>query len=156
MLRRPNVLAGYWGLPVATEEAFRGGWFHTGDLGRVDAEGFITLVDRKKDMIITGGENVYPIDVEQVPYRHPAVREVAVVEVADDRWGETPVGRGHAGGRRRGDDRGTHRAHPGPARPLQVPHPDRVRAGASPHRHWQVLKTVLRQQHGGGEQAVGR
>ncbi len=65
VLRRPNVFTGYWGLPDATAEAFRGGWFHTGDLGRMDAEGFITLVDRKKDMIITGGENVYPIEVEQ-------------------------------------------------------------------------------------------
>jgi fatty-acyl-CoA synthase len=91
VLRGPNVFAGYWGLPEATAEAFRGGWFHTGDLGRMDAEGFITLVDRKKDMIITGGENVYPIEVEQVLYRHPAVREVAVVGIPDPRWGETPV-----------------------------------------------------------------
>jgi fatty-acyl-CoA synthase len=91
VLRGPNLFAGYWGLPEATAEAFRGGWFHTGDLGRMDAEGFITLVDRKKDMIITGGENVYPIEVEQVLYRHPAVRELAVVGVPDARWGETPV-----------------------------------------------------------------
>ena len=87
----PNVFAGYWGLPEATAEAFRGGWFHTGDMGRMDAEGFITLVDRKKDMIISGGENVYPIEVEQVLYRHPAVREVAVVGVPHARWGETPI-----------------------------------------------------------------
>jgi acyl-CoA synthetase (AMP-forming)/AMP-acid ligase II len=91
VVRGPNVFAGYWGLPQATAEAFRGGWFHTGDLGRMDAEGFITLVDRKKDMIITGGENVYPIEVEQVLYRHPAVREVAVVGVPHPKWGETPV-----------------------------------------------------------------
>jgi acyl-CoA synthetase (AMP-forming)/AMP-acid ligase II len=91
IVRGPNVFAGYWGLPEATAEAFRGGWFHTGDLGRMDAEGFITLVDRKKDMIITGGENVYPIEVEQVLYRHPAIREVAVVGVPHPRWGETPI-----------------------------------------------------------------
>ena len=91
VVRGPNVFAGYWGKPEATAEAFRGGWFHTGDLGRVDAEGFITLVDRKKDMIITGGENVYPIEVEQVLYRHSAVREVAVVGVPHDKWGETPI-----------------------------------------------------------------
>ncbi|MDY6870977.1 MAG: long-chain fatty acid--CoA ligase [Actinomycetota bacterium] len=91
VVRGPNVFAGYWGLPEATAEAFRGGWFHTGDLGRIDREGFITLVDRKKDMIISGGENVYPIEVEQVLYRHPAVREVAVVGVPHPRWGETPV-----------------------------------------------------------------
>jgi len=91
ILRGPNVFVGYWGLPEATAEAFRGGWFHTGDLGRVDDEGFITLVDRKKDMIITGGENVYPIEVEQVLWRHQAVREVAVVGVPHPRWGETPI-----------------------------------------------------------------
>ncbi|MCV7301429.1 long-chain fatty acid--CoA ligase [Mycobacterium barrassiae] len=91
VVRGPNVFVGYWGKPEATAEAFRGGWFHTGDLGRMDAEGFITLVDRKKDMIITGGENVYPIEVEQVLYRHEAVREVAVVGVPHDKWGETPI-----------------------------------------------------------------
>ena len=79
------------GLPDATAEAFRGGWFHTGDLGRVDDEGFITLVDRKKDMIISGGENVYPIEVEQVLWRHEAVREVAVVGVPHPKWEETPI-----------------------------------------------------------------
>jgi acyl-CoA synthetase (AMP-forming)/AMP-acid ligase II len=91
VLRGPNVFVGYWGLPEATAEAFRGGWFHTGDLGSVDDEGFITLVDRKKDMIITGGENVYPIEVEQVLWRHEAVREVAVVGVPHPKWGETPI-----------------------------------------------------------------
>jgi acyl-CoA synthetase (AMP-forming)/AMP-acid ligase II len=91
LVRGPNVFVGYWGLPEATAEAFRGGWFHTGDLGRVDDEGFITLVDRKKDMIITGGENVYPIEVEQVLWRHDAIREVAVVGVPHPKWGETPI-----------------------------------------------------------------
>ena len=91
VLRGPNVFVGYWGLPDATAEAFRGGWFHTGDLGRVDDEGFITLVDRKKDMIISGGENVYPIEVEQVLWRHEAVREVAVVGVPHPKWEETPI-----------------------------------------------------------------
>jgi fatty-acyl-CoA synthase len=91
VLRGPNIFVGYWGLPEATAEAFRGGWFHTGDLGRVDDEGFITLVDRKKDMIITGGENVYPIEVEQVLWRHQAIREVAVVGVPHPKWGETPI-----------------------------------------------------------------
>ncbi len=91
VVRGPNVFVGYWGLPEATAEAFRGGWFHTGDMGRVDDEGFITLVDRKKDMIITGGENVYPIEVEQVLWRHEAVREVAVVGVPHPKWEETPI-----------------------------------------------------------------
>jgi acyl-CoA synthetase (AMP-forming)/AMP-acid ligase II len=91
LVRGPNVFSGYWGLPEATAEAFRGGWFHTGDLGRMDPQGYITLVDRKKDMIISGGENVYPIEVEQVLYRHDAVQEAAVIGVPDARWGETPV-----------------------------------------------------------------
>jgi fatty-acyl-CoA synthase len=91
VLRGANIFAGYWMQPAATAEAFRGGWFHTGDMGKVDEEGFITLVDRKKDMIISGGENVYPVEVEQVLYRHPAVREAAVFGVPDDRWGETVV-----------------------------------------------------------------
>jgi acyl-CoA synthetase (AMP-forming)/AMP-acid ligase II len=91
VLRGDNIFAGYWMLPAATDEAFRGGWFHTGDLGRADEEGFITLVDRKKDMIISGGENVYPVEVEQVLARHPAVLEAAVFGVPDARWGETVV-----------------------------------------------------------------
>lgn len=90
-VRGPNVFVGYWGLPDATAEAFRGGWFHTGDLARVDDDGFLTLVDRKKDMIITGGENVYPIEVEQVLCRHPAVREVAIIGVPHPKWGEVPI-----------------------------------------------------------------
>ncbi|MCO6010448.1 long-chain fatty acid--CoA ligase [Actinoallomurus purpureus] len=89
VVRGPNVFAGYWGKPVETAEALRGGWFHTGDLGRADEDGFVSLVDRKKDMVITGGENVYPIEVEQVLYRHPDVDDVAVIGVPDERWGET-------------------------------------------------------------------
>ena len=91
VLRGPNLFTGYWGLPAATAEAWRGGWFHSGDLGRLDEEGYFTLVDRKKDMVITGGENVYPIEVEQVLFRHPAVADVAVIGLPDERWGETVV-----------------------------------------------------------------
>jgi fatty-acyl-CoA synthase len=91
VMRGPNIFAGYWMLPEATAEAFRGGWFHSGDLGKVDEDGYMTLVDRKKDMVITGGENVYPVEVEQVLVRHPAVREVAIFGLPDDRWGETVV-----------------------------------------------------------------
>lgn len=90
-LRGTNVFVGYWNKPAETAAAFSGEWFHTGDLARVDAQGFYTLVDRKKDMIITGGENVYPIEVEQAIYQHPDVREVAVVGVPNDKWGETVV-----------------------------------------------------------------
>ncbi len=91
VLQGPNIFKGYWGLPAASAEAFRNGWFHTGDLGRMDVEGFITLVDRKKDLIITGGENVYPIEVEQVLFRHPQIADVAVIGAPDERWGETVV-----------------------------------------------------------------
>ena len=91
IVRGPNVFAGYWMKPDASAEAFRGGWFHTGDLGRMDAEGYITLVDRKKDMIISGGENVYPIEVEQVLFRHPAVLDAAVIGGKDAKWGERVV-----------------------------------------------------------------
>jgi fatty-acyl-CoA synthase len=89
VLRGPTVFAGYWNRPEETAEAMRGGWFHSGDLGVRDEHGFVTLVDRKKDMIITGGENVYPVEVEQVLHRHPAVADVAVVGVGDPQWGET-------------------------------------------------------------------
>ena len=91
LVRGPNVFAGYWNRPDVTREAFRGGWFHTGDLARRDGEGFYYIVDRKKDMLISGGENVYPSEVEQVLFRHPAVQEVAVVGVPDEKWGEVPM-----------------------------------------------------------------
>ena len=87
--RGPNVFAGYWNLPDATAEAFtRDGWFRSGDLGFLDDEGFLSLVDRKNDMVITGGENVYSAEVEDVLFAHPAVAEAAVVGIPDERWGE--------------------------------------------------------------------
>ena len=87
--RGPNVFAGYWNKPDATAEAFTAdGWFRSGDLGVLDDEGFLTLVDRKKDMVITGGENVYSAEVEDVLFAHPAVAEAAVIGVPDERWGE--------------------------------------------------------------------
>ncbi|CAB3392982.1 conserved protein of unknown function [Kyrpidia spormannii] len=89
LVRGPSVMVGYWNRPRETREALRDGWLHTGDLARRDEEGFLYLVDRKKDMIITGGENVYPVEVEQVLYRHPKIREAAVVGIPDDRWGES-------------------------------------------------------------------
>jgi len=89
--RGPTVMAGYYKKPEATEEAFRGGWFHSGDLVRQDDEGFLYVVDRVKDMIISGGENIYPAEVERAVERHPAVAEVAVVGVPHPRWVETPV-----------------------------------------------------------------
>lgn len=88
-LRGPNVTPGYWNNAEETRAAFTpDGWFRTGDLGRRDADGFVTLVDRKKDMFISGGENVYPVEVEAVLLQHPQVAEAAVIGVADPKWGE--------------------------------------------------------------------
>jgi len=89
--RGPMVMKEYWNNPVATAEAFRGGWFHSGDLVRRDDEGYVYVVDRKKDMIISGGENIYCAELENVVADHPKVAEVAVIGVPDERWGETPV-----------------------------------------------------------------
>jgi acyl-CoA synthetase (AMP-forming)/AMP-acid ligase II len=91
IIKGEQLLQGYWNRPEATEEAFRGGWFHTGDMAYRDAEGFFYIVDRKKDMIITGGENVYSREVEEVLYGHPAVSEAAVIGLPDDKWGERVV-----------------------------------------------------------------
>jgi acyl-CoA synthetase (AMP-forming)/AMP-acid ligase II len=82
------VLAGYWENPDASAEALDGGWFHTGDGGSIDDGGYLTISDRKKDVIITGGENVSSIEVEDVVFSHPAVAEVAVIGIPDDKWGE--------------------------------------------------------------------
>jgi len=89
LVRGPNIFKGYWGLAHETAKALAGGWFHTGDLATCDAEGFITLVDRKKDMIISGGENIYPAEVERQLLQHPDVAEAAVIGIPDARWGET-------------------------------------------------------------------
>jgi len=84
-----NLMAGYWGRKDATAEAMRGGWFHTGDAGYIDEEGFIFLKDRVKDVIISGGENIYPAEIEAVLMSHPEILECAVIGVPDPRWGET-------------------------------------------------------------------
>ena len=88
VVRGKNVMMGYWKNPELTDRALRGGWLHTGDLGTIDEDGYIYLLDRKADMIITGGENVYPKETEDALYEHPAVRECAVVAAPDERWGE--------------------------------------------------------------------
>jgi fatty-acyl-CoA synthase len=88
LARGNTVMAGYWANPEASAEALEGDWFHTGDGGSIDDGGYITLADRKKDMIITGGENVSSIEVEDVVFSHPAVAEVAVIGVPDEKWGE--------------------------------------------------------------------
>ncbi|MBA3281838.1 MAG: long-chain fatty acid--CoA ligase [Acidimicrobiia bacterium] len=91
VIRGHNVMKGYYGNPDATAEAIKGGWFHTGDLGYRDDDGYFFIVDRKKDMIIRGGFNVYPREIEEVLFTHPAVAEAAVVGKADDRLGEEVV-----------------------------------------------------------------
>ena len=91
VLRGPKVFKGYWRDPEATSTAFAGGWFHTGDVGMKDEDGFVYIVDRLKDMIVSGGENIAGSEVERVLYEHDAVVEAAVVGRPDDRWGEVPV-----------------------------------------------------------------
>jgi long-chain acyl-CoA synthetase len=88
VIRGHNIMKGYWQRPEATEEAMRGGWFHSGDMARTDEDGYFFIVDRKKDLIIRGGYNVYPREVEEVLYEHPKIREAAVVGVPHDEWGE--------------------------------------------------------------------
>jgi long-chain acyl-CoA synthetase len=91
VVRGPNVMRGYLNRPDETAAALRGGWLHTGDVGRFDDDGYLTLVDRVKDMIIRGGENIYPKEIEDVLYAHPAVLEAAVVGQPDPVFGEQPV-----------------------------------------------------------------
>ena len=88
LVRGPQLMRGYWNLPDATREALRDGWMHTGDAGRLDANGYLYLQDRVKDMIVSGGENIYPREIEDVLYQHPAVAEAAVIGVPDEAWGE--------------------------------------------------------------------
>jgi fatty-acyl-CoA synthase len=89
LIRGPNITPGYWNNPAATEKTFTGDWLLTGDAARVDEEGFLYIVDRWKDMYISGGENVYPAEVENIIYQLPEVAEAAIIGVADERWGET-------------------------------------------------------------------
>jgi fatty-acyl-CoA synthase len=89
--RAPTLMSGYWNNPEATAEAFAGGWFHSGDLVRMDEEGYVWVVDRKKDMIISGGENIYCAEVENVLASHPGIVEVAVIGRSHEKWGEVPI-----------------------------------------------------------------
>jgi len=87
-LRGPNIMKGYWRKPEQTNELLKDGWYRSGDMGYMDDEGYVFLVDRAKDMIVSGGENVYCSEVEEALYKHPAVLEAAVFGVPDDAWGE--------------------------------------------------------------------
>src|SRR5690606_20924857 len=86
--RAGNLMREYWNRPEETTEAFRGGWYHTGDAGYIDGEGYVHLVDRVKDMIVTGGENVYSSEVEDAIGSHPGVDQVAVIGIPSEKWGE--------------------------------------------------------------------
>jgi O-succinylbenzoate-CoA ligase len=91
LVRGKHVMKGYWNRPEATAETIRDGWLHTGDVATIDAEGFLFINDRKKDMIISGGENIYPAEIENVILAHPKVREVAVIGQTSAKWGESPL-----------------------------------------------------------------
>jgi long-chain acyl-CoA synthetase len=91
LVRGDTVMAGYWNNPAASAETLRNGWLHTGDVGCLDADGFLTLKDRSKDVIISGGSNIYPREVEEVLLRHPAVSEVSVIGQSDAEWGEIVI-----------------------------------------------------------------
>ena len=90
-MRAPHVMLGYWNRPEATAEAIVDGWLQTGDIATIDAAGFIYIQDRLKDMIISGGENVYPAEIENVILSHELVNDVAVIGVASVKWGESPL-----------------------------------------------------------------
>ncbi len=127
VMRGNSVMAGYHGQDDKTEEAFRGGWFHSGDLAVWHPDGYVELRDRSKDIIISGGENISSIEVEQVLSEHPSVQEAAVVAMPDEKWGERPEGVRRAQGRR-----GLQRGRPDLVLPrapgaLQVPGGGRVR-----------------------------
>ena len=137
VLRGMNIMTGYYDNPEATAKAFAGGWFHTGDLGYLDEDGFLFIVDRIKDLIIRGGYNVYPREVEEVLYAHPAVAEAAVIGVPD-----RDDGRGGARRRRRqaravGHRGGADPVREGARRRLQVPAGDRVQGQPAQGRHRQ-------------------
>jgi fatty-acyl-CoA synthase len=89
-VRSNHVMAGYWNQPEATAEVLRDGWLRTGDVATVDAEGYVTIVDRTKDLIISGGENISSVEIENALRAHPAVLDAAVVGMPDERWGEVP------------------------------------------------------------------
>jgi fatty-acyl-CoA synthase len=91
VVRSNVVMKGYWNDPEATEVAMRDGWFHTGDIATIDSEGYVLIVDRKKDIIISGGENISSVEIEKTLYECPAVLESAVIAVPDEQWGEVPL-----------------------------------------------------------------
>ncbi len=90
LVRGPNMMLGYWNQPEATRTTIRNGWIHSGDIGYIDAEGYLHVIDRMKDMIVSGGENVYPAEIEKVILEIPGIEEASVIGIPDDKWGEAP------------------------------------------------------------------
>jgi fatty-acyl-CoA synthase len=88
LLRAPNVMKGYWNRPLDTAAAIKDGWLYTGDIGKMDRDGFLYILDRKKDMIISGGENIYPAEIEDALLHHPKIADVGVIGFAHEKWGE--------------------------------------------------------------------
>ena len=91
LVKGPNIMVGYWNRPEATADAVIDGWLHTGDVATIDADGFVTIVDRVKDMLISGGENVYPAEIESVLLAHDKIADVGVIGIPSERWGESPL-----------------------------------------------------------------
>ena len=133
VMRGENVFKGYFKNEEATARAFRGGWFHTGDVGYRDAEGFYHIVDRKSDMIIRGGENIYPREIDELLYKHPAVAEAAAVGVPDELYGEEVAAFVVAKEGRDVTPDEDHRLLPRTPRGLQMPQ-DRARRPGPPER----------------------
>ena len=130
VMRGNNVMSGYFADEPATEKAFRGGWFHSGDLAVWHPDGNIELRDRSKDIIISGGENISSIEVEQTICAHPAVLECAVIGIPHERWGERPKAFVTLNSGASASAERDHRVLPPAARSLQVPRRDRVRPAA--------------------------
>jgi long-chain acyl-CoA synthetase len=139
-VRGEVVMAGYWQQPEATAATLRDGWLWTGDIGRLDADGFLTLLDRSKDLVISGGNNVYPREVEEVLLQHPAVAEVSVIGRPDPEWGESLVAYVVA---RSPVGRGAGRPLPGAHRALQAAQGLPLRRRLPKNNYGKVLKTEL-------------
>ena len=157
VLARSNVvMAGYWEQPEATAEAIVDGWFHTGDGGSIDEFGYVTISDRKKDVIISGGENVSSIEVEDAIFQHPDVTEVAVIGIPDEKWGELVTALVVKTPGQRADRRGRHRLHPPEAGRLQVPEAGRVPRRPGPHGHRQAAEVQAARAVLGGPDPPGQ